>query len=141
MTRISSTVRPIELCDKMLIAEHREIIRIPNCINSGKAKVIIKDIPAQYKLGSGHVKFFYDKLYYLYKRYCDLYDECIKRGFNVQDYSLVFENVPDNLFNDWQPDHNLVRPIIVQRINERLGTMKNIKYYGKDFELEKIKLC
>ena len=33
MTRISSAIEPIELCDEMLRAEHREIKRIPNEIH------------------------------------------------------------------------------------------------------------
>ena len=47
----------------MLIAEHREIKRIPNCIKSGK--FLMKGIPNKFTLGSGHVKFFYDKISYL----------------------------------------------------------------------------
>jgi len=80
MTRISSSIKPIELCDKMLIAEHREIIRIPNTIKSGKAKVDLSTIPLDFKLGSGHVIFFYNKLKYLHNRYLQLYKECIDRG-------------------------------------------------------------
>ncbi len=41
-------------------------------------------IPDKFKLGTGHVKFFYNKLLYLKNRYTSLYNECIKRGFNVQ---------------------------------------------------------
>ena len=57
MTRIN-TIPPQELCDKHLMAEIREITRIPNTIKTGKA--IIANIPDTFRLGSGHVKFFYD---------------------------------------------------------------------------------
>ena len=38
----------------------------------------------KFKLGIGHVKFFYNKLLYLKNRYISLYNECIKRGFNAK---------------------------------------------------------
>ena len=38
---------------------------------SGKTRTArwIFGIPDRFKLGTGHVKFFYDKLFYLFKRY------------------------------------------------------------------------
>lgn len=83
MTRIN--VVPVEtLCDQHLLAEHRELTRIPNTIHSGKAVVDVLKIPSEYTLGTGHVRFFYDKLGFLYKRYMQLHNECLYRGFNVQ---------------------------------------------------------
>ena len=60
MTRINVAIPVEELTREHLISEHREIKRIPNMIKSGRAK--IKNIPPKFKLGPGHVKFFYDKL-------------------------------------------------------------------------------
>jgi len=137
MTRISASIQPSELCDQMLLAEHREIVRIPNCIISGKAKV--EDIPNDFRLGAGHVKFFYDKLYYLYTRYTAIRIECKDRGFSIQDYSDAFHDLPDDLLNDWKPD-NTVRSMLVERINERLSTMKVIRYRGEKVELKTMKL-
>ena len=62
MTRINVGILPKELNTKMLIAEHREIIRIPNLIKKGKYN--IKGVPEHFKLGAGHVSFFYNKLKY-----------------------------------------------------------------------------
>jgi len=121
----------------MLIAEHREIIRIPNTIKSGKAKV--KNIPTEFTLGKGHVVFFYNKIMYLRNRYNKLYAECISRGFNIQDYSDSFKDIDKTLFNDWVETENS-REILTERINLRLSTMKNIKYYKKDIHLNDIKL-
>ena len=56
MTRINVAVKPAELNDKMLIAEHREIKRIPNCIRKGRYS--LDGQPASFKLGTGHVKVF-----------------------------------------------------------------------------------
>ncbi len=80
MTRIN--VVPVEeLCDQHLLAEHRELTRIPNAVAKGKFS--LEGQPRDYKLGEGHVRFFFDKLGYLKKRYTDLHNECLMRGFNV----------------------------------------------------------
>jgi len=139
MTRISSSIKPIELCDKMLIAEHREIIRIPNTIKSGKAKVDLSTIPLDFKLGSGHVIFFYNKLKYLHNRYLQLYKECIDRGFNIQDYSNCFLDLPTNLYKDWEETEE-TRRVVKERINKRLSTMKIIKYYSKNVSFKDMKI-
>ena len=67
MTRINVGIQPVELTDQHLIAEHREIKRIPNCVAKGKYNM--EGIPDKFKLGTGHVKFFYNKLLYLKFRY------------------------------------------------------------------------
>ena len=127
MTRIN-TIPPQELCDKHLMAEIREITRIPNTIKSGKAK--IEGIHESFRLGSGHVKFFYDKLGYLEKRYKQLYDECIHREFNVQDNSGSFKDLPPELMNDWIPTPESI-VLIKERLNEKFKVMKSIKYTNR----------
>jgi len=118
MTRINVGIPPAELTNQHLIAEHREIKRIPNCIAKGKYNM--NGIPDEFKLGTGHVKFFYNKLLYLKNRYWKLYIECIKRGFNVQNYSSAWDNVPKELMNHYQPTYK-DRLIIQERINEKLN--------------------
>ena len=116
MTRINVGIPPAELINQDLIAEHREIKRIPNCIAKGKYNM--EGIPDKFKLGTGHVKFFYNKLLYLKNRYIKLYNECIKRGFNVQNYIAAWDNVPQELMNDYTVEANDIK-IIKQRIDER----------------------
>lgn len=118
MTRINCGIPPAELVDKHLLAEHREIKRIPNTVKSGKAKV--ENIPTKFCLGKGHVKFFYDKLMYLHIRYDMIYEECINRGFKVQDYSQAFEEVPNHLYNWYEPSDQ-DRALVRERIKERLS--------------------
>ena len=77
-------------------------------------------IPDKFKLGTGHVKFFYNKLFYLFKRYIELYTECKNRGFNVQNYIGAWDNVPKELMNDYKVRANDIR-IIRERINEKLN--------------------
>ena len=125
MTRINAGIPVEELCDAHILAEHREITRIPNSIKSGKVK--IKDIPENFKLGTGHVKFFYNKLLYLKKRYILLHTICKRKKFKVENKISSFDDLPEELMNDWTPEQNSI-DIVRQRINERLSKMKNVKY-------------
>lgn len=80
MTRIN--VVPVEeLCDQHLLAEHRELTRIPNAVARGRFSLAGQ--PADYKLGEGHVRFFFNKLQFFNVRYAALHAECLRRGFNV----------------------------------------------------------
>lgn len=90
MTRIN--LIPVEeLSDQHLLAEHREIKRIPNVILSGRYSLDWQ--PSQYVLWPWHCKFFYDKNEFLRFRYQELYLECIKRWFNVRWYYISFNEV------------------------------------------------
>ena len=117
MTRINAGIPPKELTDKHLIAEHREIKRIPNNVFKGKYNP--DGIPEKFTLGKGHVKFFYNKLGYLYLRYIELYDECLLRGFNVQFYGSAWNDLPQELMNDYEPTPEAIE-LIKNRIKERL---------------------
>lgn len=86
MTRIN-LVDPAVLTDKHLMAEYRELPRIftavlklqeQHCYNFDTI-----GIPSEYVLGKGHVKFFYNKIGWLLKRYESIYVELISRGFNL----------------------------------------------------------
>lgn len=116
MTRINVGVNPSELPDKLLLAEHREITRIPNAVKSGRA--IIKNIPSEFTLGKGHVKFFYNKLLYLKIRYISLYQECVFRGFNVTNKYEAFEDLPVSCLNGYAETVK-DRKLIVNRIKEK----------------------
>tara|TARA_R110002020_G_scaffold263792_2_gene478516 strand:- start:772 stop:1125 length:354 start_codon:yes stop_codon:yes gene_type:complete len=116
MTRINVGIPPAELSGKHLIAEHREIKRIPNCIAKGKYNM--DNIPNKFKLGTGHVKFFYNKLKYLRNRYKSIYKECLKRGYKVQNYIGAWDDIPDVLMGDYTPTKHDIE-IIKQRIKER----------------------
>ncbi|MFZ7316642.1 MULTISPECIES: pyrimidine dimer DNA glycosylase/endonuclease V [Avibacterium] len=103
MTRIN-VVPPQELCDQHLLAEHRELTRIPNAVAKGKYNLAGQ--PADYKLGEGHVRFFFNKLQFLKNRYDLLHQECKARGFNVQYFWP--EDLPQDpsLWQDYQPTEN-----------------------------------
>ncbi len=115
MTRINTGIPVKTLSREHLLAEHREIKRIPNCIVKGRYS--LKGQPKRFKLGQGHVKFFYDKLGYLLKRYKQIYQECIKRGFNVQDYSSAWDKAPKELIGDYIPTKKDIE-IVKERIKQ-----------------------
>lgn len=78
MTRIN--VVPVEeLCDQHLLAEWRELPRM----NGFAEKCAKPNIPNQYVLGEGHMKFFLDKGKFLERRHSQLTNELTKRGFNL----------------------------------------------------------
>lgn len=122
MTRINAGIRPAELVDRHLLAELREIKRIPNVVKGGKAR--LDGIPERFSLGTGHVRFFYNKLGYLLRRYRSLRAEAIRRGFQVQDWSGAWEGAPPDLMMDWQETPE-AREEVRARIQERLGNQKS----------------
>ena len=118
MTRINVGIPPAKLSRQHLLAEHREIKRIPNKIRKGW-KVKKEDIPKEFCLGKGHVKFFYDKLDYLEDRYDDLYVECLRRGYKVQSYADAWDFDYDYTFH-WDDDYWTPSKKDVQLIKDRL---------------------
>ena len=116
MTRIN-LVPPAELCDQHLLAEHRELTRIPNAVAKGKYH--LKGQPTEYKLGEGHVRFIFNKMAYLKKRYDLLNVECKARGFNVQ--YIWNEDLPLDpaLWQDYDPTETALA-LNRARIQERM---------------------
>jgi deoxyribonuclease (pyrimidine dimer) len=116
MTRINVGIKPADLEGKHLIAEHREIKRIPNVISKGKYNLAGQ--PSVFKLGTGHVKFFYTRLLYLKNRYEELYNECLKRGYNVSYYGNAWNDMPKELMNDYLPTEEDIK-IIQERLDDK----------------------
>lgn len=130
MTRIN--LIPVnELTDQHLLSEHREIKRIPNIIRKWKYNDFW--IPEKYRLWNWHVKFFYYKIYFLHKRYSELYKECLKRWFNIDNYEDSF-NLPVEFldrYNDFFPTNEEIE-ISKKRILEKIQEKPWFyKYYWK----------
>lgn len=127
MTRINC-IPPKELTDKHLLAEYRELPRIFRLARH------CSDAPKEYCLGTGHMKFFFNKLTYLVKRQYAIVNELKARGFNLS-YSAdsLFFYHEDNggslsksLWNDWYPDEK-AKAINRVRIQDRLNGIKYSK--------------
>lgn len=116
MTRVNLGINPQDLSGPHLLSEHREMVRIPNAVRKGRAK--IANIPENFTLGSGHVKFFYTRLGYLFKRYRAVYKECLRRGYNITDMSSAWNGIPDELMGSYKA---LPRDTIIlrERLRER----------------------
>ena len=137
MTRINSAIRVKLLTDEHLIAEHRELKRLPSAyLKRKESKLGFKNLPTQFTLGTGHVLYFVDKAAFTAGRYLDIYEECLTRGFNVENYfdnwKVYKSEDNDFIFNDHIPtirEYNL----LIDRITERLiGSKKPYwHYYGK----------
>lgn len=92
----------------MLLAEYREITRLPNnlikSLNRKSKPFSFSEIPSQYVLGPGHVKHFYDKMLFLQKRFEQLVDEMLRRGYNpTYRDSSIFTQCPVEFYNDYIP--------------------------------------
>ena len=127
MTRIN--VVPVqELTNQHLLAEYREITRLPSNLNKAlnrKGKPFdLSEIPPEYVLGTGHVKFFFNKMLFLSKRFELLVNELIKRGYNINyTDSTIFLQCDDTFKNDYIPTQEALE-MNRQRINDRLSKSK-----------------
>lgn len=128
MTRINCGISPIELTDQHLLAEIRELPRPVSRIVKNNGLVNLKNIPSEFKLGTGHESFFYDKVEYLHNRYLALLDE-YKNRFNKEfdgdkkPYALAnFKAVKDScskLYNNYT-ETTKDRKKLIERITERI---------------------
>ncbi len=120
MTRIN--VVPVEeLNVKMLVSEYREITRLPNNLKKSLSRknFSTKEIPPEYVLGTGHVKFFYDKMLFLQKRFEALVAEMLRRGYNpTYRDSSIFIPLNKAYYNDYTPTAHAMH-INRLRIEER----------------------
>lgn len=131
MTRVSVGFCK-SLCDKHLLKERIEVLRIPNKIKARKYKSKPID---KFTLNKGHELSLINKVGFLKRHYEELTAECIRRGFNPTDYSDAFEGIPEHLMNDYEPTE-YDRQIVRERITERLKTMKHLKYNREPITVE-----
>lgn len=141
MTRINYGILPKHLPDKLLLAEHREIKRIPNVFLKALKSGSISKIPDKFTLGKGHVLYFIDKPSYTYSRYLDLYNECIKRGFNVENYSnnwyvYKLNHIKDTRTKPSKRDISIIIDRLIERViqyKEPIVRFSGIQYSKLEF--------
>ena len=135
MTRIN-IISPSELTDQHLIAEYREIFMVGGSLNrtlNSKVGYQESKVPKRYTLNKGHVYFFYNKGAYLHRRYHELIDEMLRRGFQP-DKLRVFPTkvfVENGLYNDWTPtieDQKVIRERIAFRISQKPNWYRRTEY-------------
>jgi deoxyribonuclease (pyrimidine dimer) len=124
MTRINC-IPPAELTSRHLVAEYRELPRIFALVRAAIARGETPDDPRNppdYRLGTGHVRFFYCRLGYLAKRQAALVGEMQSRGFKptFTDPSGLLLGIPAVWCGDWEPSEAAISANRA-RIAERLG--------------------
>lgn len=120
MTRIN-VIPPRELSRKHLVAEYRELPRVFTGVRKAVARGLTPqdfDTPHEYTLGTGHVVFFYDKLYYVAMRYIDLVAEMQARGYHVSFPRPNIDGIPASWFGKYTPTREALA-INLKRLRER----------------------
>lgn len=125
MTRIN-VVPVAELTRQHLIAEYRELPRVFGLIREaqrrGESPVDIRN-PLSYTLGTGHVRFFYNKIGWLVSRYYALVLEMRARGYHVgwpdaNTDGLNWTQAWDNFFEPTPEALEINRKRILDRLGE-----------------------
>lgn len=123
MTRINC-IPPAELTPAHLVAEYRELPRIFGLVRSAITRGERPDDPRNpkvYRLGSGHMRFFYPRLGWLLARQRALIAEMLARGYSpgFADPEGLIAGIPAEWLGDWQPDaaaQALNRARIIERL-------------------------
>lgn len=143
MTRINSAIPVKLLTDEHLIAEHREIKRLPMHFRRALSTGALRRIPKEFCLGTGHVNFFLNKQAFLFTRYTQIYKECLTRGFKVEDYSDNWlKTCPlmqiHKCWNHYSPTSE-EKALLIDRISDRtlVSKKKHFHYYGRPIAKEK----
>jgi len=90
----------------------------------------LESTPKKYTLGTGHIKFFKNKLVYLKKRHKLIKSEMIKRGF-VVNKSVSLKGFSKEYLLDWKPSDIDIK-LIKRRIKEKIKMKPNFyRYYGQ----------
>ena len=133
MTRINSAIQPKNLTDQHLLAELRELPRIFTAVSKRIAEgKDFNDIPKVFTLGTGHVKFFYDKCEFLLHRHRDLRFEYYSRFDKTYEFDFTrIAKIPLNLFGRYTPTMS-EKQLLVDRISTRINDSRQIpRYYGE----------
>jgi deoxyribonuclease (pyrimidine dimer) len=138
---------PMYLADQHLIAEQCELLMICGMLRKNNYQPK-SPIPAQFKLGTGHMLFWVDKLIYLKRRHEAVKEEVGKRGFKITDKEIVLSEFPKKFCNDWQPsmrDSQILRERLVWKIEQKptiwrywRKSIVNINNYIKTIKTSKL---
>ena len=117
MTRINC-IDPANLTDQHLLAEYRELPRVFALARH----LAPREVVPTYRMGAGHVRFFYTRTGWLAKRQAALIAECLARGFDIQ-HRTAPEPVP-GLDDDWAPSEADMQ-CNLERLRDKLDARPN----------------
>ena len=124
MARVNIGVDPKYLSDQHLIAESVEITMITGGLRKNGYE-IKSPVPKTFRMGTGHINFFKNKLKYLKSRLEAVNAEMRKRNFKPGT-KLDLNEFPSKYHNDWAPDMS-ASMILRRRIYDRLKNPLNGK--------------
>lgn len=138
MTRINFGIPPEKLTDQHLLAEIRELPRIPRAVkkrlDEGEE---VKTIYGPFRLGPGHVTWFNDKLRYLRDRYYSLVREARRRRFHLNCDMTLFEDLKKTKYygGQYPTVHDI--QLITDRISQRIRESNQIpRFYREPIDKE-----
>jgi len=106
MTRIN-LISPNKLHKKHLMAEIHELPRTFGLVRAFHARGSTEDLSkySAYKMGSGHVKFFYTRLQFLCDRYIELCEEALSLGWKVKPIpiDMLTHDIPARYLGNFTP--------------------------------------
>lgn len=145
MTRINSAIPVRHLTDEHLLAEHREIKRLSAAFTRAVSSPNgLKNIPTKFCLGTGHVRFFLNKQAFIFARYMDIYNECKRRGFNVECYKENWRGKVGELMDKmgcWKQYNPTLHEygLLTERISTRIKNSQKryFHYYGNQITKDK----
>lgn len=133
MTRIN-TIPARMLTDQHLVAEKKEINQLAGqFLKSFRSlKFDRTKLPKTFTLGTGHVRFWYTKGVYIRKRYNEVFNECIRRGFNAKDeFNDVWKQHGPAYNMDYKPTYESIQ-LIKDRITDKINLKPEFyRYEGK----------
>lgn len=151
MTRIN-LIHPSKLADQHLFAEFREIKHVPAALKRSmatkSADAILKGIPGNFTLNTGHVKFFMNKIGFLKERHNLLLQELLHRGYNVSEdsangFDKRVSDVPAEFMHGYTPSRraaDVSKERILLRISEKpewyryKGEQKSVEFFKELME-------
>jgi deoxyribonuclease (pyrimidine dimer) len=151
--RCNVGIDPKLLADQHLIAEYKELPTIVRSLI--KNDFVIKGLkPNKFCLGKGHINFFKDKLFYIFKRHEFVKFECLHRNFKCYSLSILtecgFHSVEEchtfipQFWNDWRPsseDSGIVMSRITNRLLDRYSKSPYFwKLHGETLDLNSLEL-
>ena len=133
MTRINADIPVKRLSDQHLITEYYELPRVCTLYWKRKEKGHkFDDIPENFTLGSGHVKYFLNKGMFLYIRYTALIEELLMRGYRVNPIQGSVFEFDEEHFKPCEftgHENDLVANRIVEKVLH-INKRQTWSYYG-----------
>lgn len=136
MARVNVGIDPIYLSDQHLIAESVEITMITGGLRKHGFQ-IKSPIPDRLQLGTGHINFFKNKIWYLAYRLEKVNDELTRRKIK-NSTGIICQDYPEELVKYWEPtlqDSMVIRGRVYDRLLHPLRAKPGFhRYYGKPIE-------